>query len=592
MKHHQIKMSDMKWLLPFLIFLISTGILYVIVHNVNLADYEQIRTKTELNAVTYADRMITDLNGGINITNSLEQILISENGEIGKFETVAQSMMADYVQSIQLAPGGVVTQIYPEAGNEAGKIDLIHDEVRGEIVNYGVSHNMIVMQGPFDLKQGGSGIAIRNPVFLHTEDGEEYFWGLTIVIIRVPDIFYDSVKTLSEFGYQYRLYKTESPLSTEYMLIDGSDSELTDPVSHSFTLGGCSWKIEVMPAKGWNPKSNMRPILCCGAAMILLLEGLTVALLIMEEQRKSFKRLAVTDGLTGIYNRTGFGKQLEHYFNDGGEKSCVGMMLDVDNFKFINDVYGHAVGDQVLMHLAKTIKETFYKNAIIGRNGGDEFCILLKDCSAQDVRLQIENFCLADRIFQYKGKEYNYSISLGYAEYPANVKVASELFRCADMALYEVKLKGKHNCLCYTNDITISERTQLGFKLNDISFNLPGAFFIYKADREDEEILYANEEMIRLAGCEDLDDFFEFTGKKFSNLIHPDELEEVEESIWKQILSGINKTNDYVQYRLATKGGIYKNVLDFGRIVENEYYGQVFYVLIIDYDHVKEHYRT
>ena len=71
------------------------------VHTVYQSDSEQLRTRAELNAVTYADRMIEDLNGGINITNSLEQILISENGEIRKFDTVAESMMADYVQSIQ-----------------------------------------------------------------------------------------------------------------------------------------------------------------------------------------------------------------------------------------------------------------------------------------------------------------------------------------------------------------------------------------------------------------------------------------------------------------------------------------------------------
>ena len=60
--------------------------------------------------------------------------------------------MTDFVQSIQIAPNGVVTDIYPEAGNEAGKIDLIHDESRGEICRYGEIKNIVTMQGPFDLK--------------------------------------------------------------------------------------------------------------------------------------------------------------------------------------------------------------------------------------------------------------------------------------------------------------------------------------------------------------------------------------------------------------------------------------------------------
>ena len=591
MRQKKINLSQGKWLLPLLVLILSGSILYIICHIVQQTDQEQIRTRAELNAVTYADRMVEDLKGGISITNSLEQILISENGQIGKFNTIAESMMTDYVQSIQLAPGGVVTEIYPEKGNEAGKIDLIHDEKRGEIVNYGIQKDMVVMQGPFELKQGGYGIAIRNPVYLQREDGEKYFWGLTIAIIRVPEIFANSVSALTNFGYEYSLSKTVSPLTAEYKVIDSSGADLTDPVSRSFDLGGCTWKIEVMPKGGWNKDKNLSLIILGGGIMILLLEGLAFAFLIMEEQGKKFKKLSLTDGLTGLLNRTVFDGQMEHYLEGHGKKSCIGILLDVDNFKFINDVYGHAVGDQVLCQLARSMEQFFAKDAIIGRNGGDEFCILLKDCTAKDVAKQIEAFCMVPRAFRCKGGEQSYSISLGYAEYPTHAEKGSDLLRYADMALYEVKLRGKHGCLSYKSDFHTSKRTQLGFELNDISINLPGAFFIYKANREDERILYANREMIQFAGCEDLDDFLQFTGRKFGNLVHPDELEAVEHSIWDQITSRENGTNDYVKYRMATKNGGYKTVLDYGRIVESDHYGPVFYVLIIDWDFINARYN-
>ena len=80
--------------------------------------------------------------------------------------------MADYIQSIQIAPDGVVTEIYPEAGNEVGKIDLIHDKERGKISCYARDNDVITMQGPFSLKQGGTGIAVRNPVYLEQKNGE------------------------------------------------------------------------------------------------------------------------------------------------------------------------------------------------------------------------------------------------------------------------------------------------------------------------------------------------------------------------------------------------------------------------------------
>lgn len=75
-------------------------------------------------------------------------------------------------------------------------------------------------------------------------------------------------------------------------------------------------------------------------------------------------------------------------------------------------------------------------------------------------------------------------------------------------------------------------RKQLGFVLNDISENLPGAFMIYRADKEDDEIFYANKEFLDMAGYENLDELFKSTKKSFRNLIHEDQREAVEASIW------------------------------------------------------------
>lgn len=578
-----------RWrILPLVVLICGIIILHAIVMEVNRIDYEKARTKASLNAVTYADRMINDLNLGAGITYAIEQLLISEDGEVNKFSTIASGMMADYVQSIQLAPDGVVNEIYPEEGNEAAKIDLVNDEKRGAIVRYGIENDIVVMHGPFTLNQGGDGIAIRKPVYLYNEDGERYFWGLVIVIIKAPQIFNNSVNALESFGYDYILSKTESPLSSDYKVIDGSKQELDNPVSYKFGLGGCKWQLDVSPVNGWKNDKNISPVIIGSVIIIVLLEVLVFAFMNMEKQRKKFRKMSLTDGLTGLLNRIGFNEKIEKYLNNNESKKCIAILLDVDNFKFINDVYGHEVGDQVLIQLATDMKKEFPENAVIGRNGGDEFCMLIKDCNEEEAKNLIEGFTMKKRTFQHKGKEYKYSISLGYVEYPTYAHKGSELLRYADIALYEVKLRGKHGCLPYRASYRVSDskRSQLGFKLNDISNNLPGAFFIYKADKSDEQILYANNEMLRLAGCDDLDDFFEFSGKHFNGLVHPDDFKGVEKRIWEQISISDNKVNDYVRYRMATKSGEYKNVLDYGRLVHSENYGLVFYVLIVDFDFI------
>ena len=167
-------------MVPFIVFLLGICVLGAIVYGMESSLRRQNNTKAELNAMTYAERMRTDIMEGIGITRALQQIVISENGKLDQFDKVAENMMADYIQSIQIAPEGVVTEIYPEQGNATGKIDLLYDKDRGEISQYARDHHTLVLQGPFQLKQGGYGIAIRNPVYLEDESGQERFWGFTI----------------------------------------------------------------------------------------------------------------------------------------------------------------------------------------------------------------------------------------------------------------------------------------------------------------------------------------------------------------------------------------------------------------------------
>lgn len=195
-----MKVNKKKWILPFLVFMIGIGIVAGMINHLKVYDQKQNRELADLNAVTYAERVKTDLMKGIGATDTLKQMLISENGKLSNFSRVAENMMTNSIQSIQLAPKGIATEIYPKKGNDAGKIDLIHDKDRGEISRYARDNGVLTLQGPFELKQGGQGIAVRNPVYLENDDGEEVFWGFTIVIIRVPDIFADTVKALSDWG--------------------------------------------------------------------------------------------------------------------------------------------------------------------------------------------------------------------------------------------------------------------------------------------------------------------------------------------------------------------------------------------------------
>ena len=577
-----------RFIVPVVVFILGMCALIGTIYVVGEDQEEQNRTKAQLNAMTYAERIYGELMEGIGVTDTLKQVVISGDGNINKFYDIAAKMMDDSIQSIQIAPNGVVTEIYPEESNESSKIDLINDSDRGEISRYARDNDTVIMQGPLELKQGGYGIAVRNPVYLENENGQKSFWGFTIVILKVPEIFSESVEALSNFGFKYSLQKCASPWDDTYEWVYGSKKELNDPVIYDFDVYRDKWRLEILPKSGFYNNSNLIYMFIGGVIIVLLLTGLTVALISINENRKLFKKLAVTDTLTGIYNRLGFNRQVEQYMRQNPQKHCVVAMLDIDDFKLVNDVYGHAAGDGVLQKLAESMKQYFSKDVILGRNGGDEFCIFMPDCTAVEVKPFLKKFTEETRNFYCKGEAHTFTISLGYAEYPVLADECSKLVRCADMALYAVKMRGKNGCMAYREGEQVKSRAKLGFAMKDIINNLPGAFIVYRADKENDEILLANSELLRLTGCKNMDELLAYTGKSFCNLIRPDEQESCQKSIWSQINGG--HSNDYIFFHMRKADGTYISVLDHGRIVDSVHNGRIFYVMIMDLKSLQMHY--
>lgn len=583
-----IKALKYQLLIPLLVFIAGIAALAHLTYTTYTYSNERIRTLAKLNAVTYSDQIIRQLNEGINVTDALDQIVISSDGNVDKFNQIAVRMMNSDIQCIQLAPGGVVTQVYPLAGNEDSLIDLFHDEIRQGLACYSRDQHITLAVGPIALKEGGDGIVIRNPVYLTDDNGQETFWGFTNAIFRTPDIFSESTSALTSFGYVYRLSKTLSPFSTKYELVDSSADQLDDPVVHTFQLGGCSWKLEVMPADGWYNDSNIVIIFSVGLLLVLIATVLSFTVLVISHRKKILKQLSVTDSLTGLLNRHGFHSAMEKHLRTHLLEPCAGITFDIDDFKFINDMYGHAAGDNALQQLAQNMKAVFPEQSFLARCGGDEFSVFLTNCTRAQAAELVEQFLLLPRSFCYEDEQLSFNISLGYAVYPEQASTSEDLFAKADIALYEVKLRGKNNYLAYESGFSHEKRSQLGFALKDVSEHLPAAFMIYRADPEDDRILFANSELIQLAGCDNLDDLLRHSSGCFHNLITPEARDDTAAAILEQLRSGKYGTDTYIEFPLLSKDGSHIPVFSHGRIGNNNYYGTIIYVLITTSDALRE----
>lgn len=568
------------YLLPLFELILGAFFLGMLVSHIQQSDLEEQRHNTDVSCMTYTDRIMADLKSGMAITDSLEQIVISEDGRCDKFYKVAKNLTNPSIESIQLAPAGFVSYIYPEASSDLSRIDQLDEEAQGEYARYAKNNDVTSLQGPYDLKDGSQGIVARNPIFLERH-GRRIFWGFAIVIIRVPDIFSDSLTSLDFFGYQYQLLKTTSPWDPNPVEFYHSEKALVDPVSHWFSLGGDLWELQLMPNSAWAASSLSQVVLWTGFVILSLLAGLTWAVIRLEERRKYLRYLSETDKLTGIYNRSGFDDQLDHHIRRHPDEPCIVAELDIDNFKFINDLYGHPTGDRALQTLVSSLRRFFASDVIIGRNGGDEFCLLLPGETLTSVAEKLRAFCTMPKTFACEDQLHAFTISMGYVEYPTQASTHVLLMRYADAALYEVKLHGKNGCKAYEDGFN-AIRTQLGFRLNDISTNLPSAFIIYRADPTDDELLYANREMLRLTGCDDIQSFFDYTKRSFRNLVAPSEQDSVQTSVWAQVNADCADIDAYVRFSLVRHNDSLVDVLGHGRIVEHSSYGRLFYVLIED----------
>lgn len=173
--------------------------------------------------------------------------------------------------------------------------------------------------------------------------------------------------------------------------------------------------------------------------------------------QERISRRANTDALTGLLSKgtaqARIRSALRKMVPETGSASL--LIVDADEFKTVNDTFGHLFGDKVLREIGLAIDKNFRQNDIKGRIGGDEFIVFLPGMSNADV---LQRHCLGlcrrlSRVFHKDGKHHAFSISIGAAQYPANGQSYEELFARADEALYEAKRRGKDRYVLYQQDM-------------------------------------------------------------------------------------------------------------------------------------------
>jgi len=168
---------------------------------------------------------------------------------------------------------------------------------------------------------------------------------------------------------------------------------------------------------------------------------------------KDIETLAITDGLTGVYTRRYFIERFDEEIKRSRlhKNSLAFLMIDADHFKAVNDQHGHLTGDAVLKEVAHIIQEGVREIDIVGRFGGEEFCVVLPDTDLEGSRVVAERIRKAAEVKLIKAYDnaLHITLSIGIALYPADGKLLEELMDKADWALYRAKSQGRNRVVAF-----------------------------------------------------------------------------------------------------------------------------------------------
>ena len=188
----------------------------------------------------------------------------------------------------------------------------------------------------------------------------------------------------------------------------------------------------------WEPFASLNFVICF--SIITFQQFLNII-----KKNEVLEMKLILDPLTGLYNRTCLMELDEHYFDEHKNQNKYVMFLDLDRFKYINDTFGHKIGDYILQETGNRLKNILEPLDIICRYGGDEFIIIVTTNSLDEIVTIAEKIIQKiQQPFEKDGINYHISVSIGITESKGSIKSIASLIKSSDEAMYKAKANGRN----------------------------------------------------------------------------------------------------------------------------------------------------
>ena len=493
----KINSMTLQWMIPtviLLVFLVFTLVTYN--QKMEKSSEEKALDRISRQAVSLAGYYDGTFDSLINVANALADDTVNVHEAITDQRQI--DILSQVVKKYGLYKGYIVLADYSAVDNDGKKYKVFSEDDR--------------LKGLIDAKI--SKVSIKDEkgrvsLYLSAPIRTEQEWWGNIVLVYRPNAMASLVdsttysyalvfsnglvgETIGGENGIYGLGDNINKILENVTFIDGSKAIL-----EQYIEAGRSGMVSVLSANGSKEYLSFQPIGEYGACVMVCVREDQVIKSIKEEnkdttdlilkilisiiifvalvctiyiinrvgfakQSKELQNKAETDLLTDLLNKVSTEKKIKEYLEgEGKDKVSMMCVLDIDNFKKINDTMGHAFGDEVLATFGKSIRSEFRVTDIVGRTGGDEFIIFLKDLKDDAIiereAGRISGFFKNFQVGSYQ--KYSPTASIGATIYPRDAQDYEGLYKSADTALYKAKKRGK-NQLAFYREATEEDKAE------------------------------------------------------------------------------------------------------------------------------------
>nr|WP_319472270.1 sensor domain-containing diguanylate cyclase [uncultured Sphaerochaeta sp.] len=374
---------------------------------------------------------------GLRLEESLQEGIIPDLEDLRSYLTVLEKDKQSF-SFASLAMDGLVIDQYPKEGGRQVGFDLKSLPMYRQHIEHLMRQASVSIDGPLYLDDGKPYLVFRYPLLVENKQA----WGLLSLFFEMESFLLGA--GLEDLSPQYRYHFSFSHLGGDDTYTWG-DPNLGDydPASLILSYSLLTWKMEIAPVDSWDSGEIVLVLYAILGSLVSI--GAGVLSYFRQIKLQTFINRSHTDSLTGLLNKREFLLQLQNELKGGCPFALA--LLDIDNFKLLNDTHGHINGDKALLRLVSTMKERLRRDDLIGRFGGDEFIIILRGCTQCETCFRIYEY-ISHVSVPLDGDNIEFAISMGVAFSPNDGSTSEALLEVADKRLYQAKREGKGRILC------------------------------------------------------------------------------------------------------------------------------------------------